>query len=152
MTTNINTRELVLDLLLEVNENGQYSHLALRTVLEKYQYLEKTERAFITRVTEGPLERMIELDYIINGASKVKVKRMKPLIRNLLRMSVYQIFYMDSIPDSAVCNEAVKLAVKRGFGGLRGFVNGLLRNIARNRDSIRYPEKDTDILQYYPPC
>ena len=148
MTTNINTRELVLDLLLEVNENGQYSHLALRTVLEKYQYLEKTERAFITRVTEGTLERMIELDYIINGASKVKVKRMKPLIRNLLRMSVYQIFYMDSIPDSAVCNEAVKLAKKRGFGGLSGFVNGVLRTIVREKENVKYPDIRKEPLKY----
>ena len=50
---------------------------------------------------------MIELDYIINQFSKVKVNKMKPVIRNILRMSVYQLKYMDSVPDSAVCNEAV---------------------------------------------
>ena len=66
--------------------------------------------------------------------SSVKVKDMKPFIRNLLRMSVYQLKYMDSVPDSAVCNEAVKLAQKKGFYTLKNFVNGVLRNIARKLD------------------
>ena len=64
------TRELVLGILLEVTRDGEYSHIALRNVLNKYQYLDKKERAFITRVTEGTLERMIEIDYIINQFSK----------------------------------------------------------------------------------
>ena len=64
------TRELVLGILLEVTRDGEYSHIALRNVLSKYQYLDKKERAFITRVTEGTIERMIELDYIINQFSK----------------------------------------------------------------------------------
>ena len=68
------TRELVLGILMEVTRDGEYSHIALRNVLSKYQYLDKKERAFITRVTEGTIERMIELDYIINQFSKVKVK------------------------------------------------------------------------------
>lgn len=73
---------------------------------------------------------------------------MKPLIRNICEMSVYQIIYMDNIPDSAVCNEAVKLAAKRGFTGLKGFVNGVLRNITRNKENITYPDRNKDIEQY----
>ena len=134
------TRELVLGILMEVTRDGEYSHIALRNVLSKYQYLDKKERAFITRVTEGTLERMIELDYIINQFSKVKVNKMKPVIRNILRMAVYQLKYMDSIPNSAVCNEAVKLATKKGFSSLKGFVNGVLRNIERNLGTITYPD------------
>lgn len=65
---------------------------------------------------------------------------MKPVIRRIVRMGVYQIIYMDNVPDSAACNEAVKLAVKRGFAGLKGFVNGVLRNISRNKDNIEYPD------------
>lgn len=59
---------------------------------------------------------------------------MKPVIRRIVRMGVYQIIYMDNVPDSAACNEAVKLAVKRGFAGLKGFVIGVLRNISRIKD------------------
>ena len=136
MTDSVNTRELILGILMEVTKEGSYSHLVIRSVLDKYQYLEKKERAFITRVSEGTIQYMVELDYIINQFSKVKVNKMKPVIRNILRMSVYQLKYMDSVPDSAVCNEAVKLAIHHHFQGLKGFVNGVLRTIARNKEDL----------------
>ena len=81
-------------------------------------------------MVEGTLERQIEIDYIINQFSKVKVNKQKPVIRTILRSSVYQLKYMDHVPDSAVCNEAVKLAGKKGFVNLKGFVNGVLRNLS----------------------
>ena len=119
----VNIRALVLELLLAILEQKEYSHLALKGALEKYQYLDRQDRAFLTRLTEGTIERLLELDYILNQFSKVPVKKMKPVVRNILRMSVYQLRYMDRIPDSAVCNEAVRLAEKKGFHGLKGFVN-----------------------------
>lgn len=147
MTDTVNTRELILGILMEVTKEGNYSHLVIRSVLEKYQYLEKKERAFITRVSEGTLQYMIELDYIINQFSKVKVNKMKPVIRNILRMSVYQLKYMDSVPASAACNEAVKLARKKGFSSLSGFVNGVLRNISRGLSDITYPDEKTQPVE-----
>lgn len=144
MTNGVSVRELVLDILIEVNEKDKYSHLMIREVLSKYQYLEKKERAFLTRLAEGTIEHGIELDYIIGSFASVKVNKMKPLIRNLLRMSVFQLKYMDSIPDSAVCNEAVKLAKKRGFAKLSGFVNGVLRNIARGLGELQYPDEQKE--------
>lgn len=144
MTDSVNTRELVLGILMEVTKEQNYSHLVIRSVLEKYQYLDKKERAFITRVSEGTIQRMIELDYIIDQFSKVKVNKMKPVIRNILRMSVYQLKYMDSVPASAACNEAVKLARKKGFGSLSGFVNGVLRNITRNLAAVTYPDEKVE--------
>lgn len=147
MTETVDCRELALGILMEVTRQEEYSHIAIRNVLEKYQYLGKSERAFLTRLTEGTLEWMIHLDYIINQFSNVKVNKMKPVIRNILRMSVYQLEFMNSVPASAVCNEAVKLAVKKGFRGLKGFVNGVLRNIARNISQIVYPD-GADTLTY----
>lgn len=138
--TKVNTRALALDFLLETAEKGGYSHVVMRGMLEKYQYLDKKERAFLTRLSEGTLERMLELDAIIDKFSKVPVKKMKPVIRNLLRLSVYQLKYMDQIPDSAVCNEAVKLAQKKGFSSLKGFVNGVLRNIARELPNVKFED------------
>ena len=137
----INTRALVLDMLMEITAGRGYSHIVIRSVLEKYNYLDVQEKAFIKRLTEGTLERMLQIDYCIDMVSKVPVKKMKPLIRNLLRMSVYQLLFMDMVPDSAVCNEAVKLAEKRKFGQLKGFVNGVLRSIARQKEDIRYPDE-----------
>ena len=147
MTKAINERELILGILLEITRDGEYVHIALRNTLSKYQYLEKRERAFITRVVEGTLEHMMEIDYIINQFSKVKVNKMKPVIRTILRSAVYQILYMDSVLNSAVCNEAVKLAAKKGFVNLKGFVNGVLRNIDRNVNDIQYPKTD-NMIEY----
>lgn len=144
MSASVNTREIILETLLLITRDGEYSHIAQKSVLDKYQYLEKKERAFITRVVEGTLERMIEIDYIINQFSKVKVNKMKPVIRTILRSAVYQMKYMDSVPDSAVCNESVKLAVKKGFTNLKGFVNGVLRNISRNLNEIEYPSREDE--------
>ncbi len=141
------TRELVLGVLLEVTRDGEYSHISLRNVLTKYQYLDKRDRAFITRVVEGTLEHMIEIDYIINQFSKVKISKMKPVIRCILRSAVYQLKYMDSVPNSAACNEAVKLAIKKGFSNLKGFVNGVLRSIERNLDAITYPD-EANVIEY----
>ena len=139
MGSSVNDRELVLETLLLITKEGEYSHIALKNVLDQYQYLDKKERAFITRVVNGTLERMIEIDYIINQFSKVKVNKMKPVIRTILRSSVYQLKYMDSVPDSAVCNEAVKLSVRKGFSNLKGFVNGVLRTISRNLSKVELP-------------
>lgn len=135
------TRERILEILMEVFENGEYSNVAIHNTLIKYQYMDKQNRAFMTRVCEGVIERCIELDYIINQFSKIKVKKMKPVIRNILRMGTYQIIYMNQVPDSAACNEAVKLAQKKGFSNLKGFVNGVLRNISRQKENLPLPQK-----------
>ena len=143
----INLREIILGALMDIVEEEQYSHIVLKDVLEKYQYLDKRDRAFITRVTEGTLENMLQMDYIIERFSKVKVENMKPVIRNILRMSVYQLKYMDSVPASAACNEAVKLAKKKGFGQLSGFVNGVLRGVSRGLDQLTYPKESVDAVK-----
>lgn len=140
MTNAGNSREIVLDILLEILEEGKLSHLVLKQALEKYQYLKKQDRAFITRLTEGTLERLIQIDDTINRFSRVKTDKMKPVIRTILRMSVYQILFMERVPDSAACNEAVKLSRSRKFHGLSGFVNGVLRNISREKESLEFPD------------
>jgi 16S rRNA (cytosine967-C5)-methyltransferase len=147
VSTPINERELALDGLLEITENKTFSNLAINQLLSKHQDLDKRSRAFVSRVIVGTLEHLIEIDYIINQFSTVKIKKMKPIIRNILRAGVYQLKYMDNIPQSAVCNEAVKLASKRGFKNLKGFVNGNLRNIARNIENITYPTERLAFLE-----
>lgn len=132
------TREVVLTTLLDIEKNHTFSNIALGTALRANQFMSKQDRAYITRMVEGVTEQRIKLDYIINQFSKTKVNKCKPLIRCVLRMGTYELFFMDSVPDSAACNLSVKLAVDHGFGSLRGFVNGVLRNIARNRDGIKY--------------
>ncbi len=143
----VNGREIVLDLLMEWEKEKSFSHKLIRDVLNKYDYLSGQEKAFIKRLSEGTIERQIELDYIIDKVSSVPVKKMKPLIRTLMRMSVYQIFYMDSVPHAAAVSEAVKLAGKRKFQNLKGFVNGVLRNVIKQKDSIVYPDEKKEPMK-----
>lgn len=148
MISGINTREMILEILLQIEEEGEHSHIAIRNALSKYQFLPKQDRAFITRVCEGTLEYRILIDYIIDSYSKVTVDKMKPAIREILRSAVYQLRYMDSVPDSAVCNEAVKLAQKKGFYNLKPFVNGVLRTVIREVDQLQYPAREENLVRH----
>ncbi len=143
-----NTREIVLDILLELERGGAYSHQLIRDVLDKYDYLPPSDKRFVKRLAEGCVERRIELDYILEQFSTVRVEKMKPLIRCLLRMGVYQIRYMDAVPARAACSEAVKLAGKRGFSGLKGFVNGCLRAVAAREGEELVPDRTAEPVRY----
>ena len=148
MTIESDVRGTALEILLEIIQGNEYSHIAVRNALDKMQYLPKQERAFINRLVEGTLEYMLRIDYVLDQYSSVKVKKMKPVIRNILRCGVYQILFMDSVPDSAACNEAVKLAQKKGFYSLKGFVNGVLRTVAREKEHIVYPVREKNLSEY----
>ncbi len=147
-----NARETAFQVIYKVLEEGEYSHVALRQALKEEQEAEKRDRAFVTRLVEGTLEHLLTMDYILNQVSKTPVKKMKPVVRTVLRMSVYQLLYMDSVPDSAVCNEAVKLVKAKGLQGLSGFTNGVLRNVARGREQWSseafYPDKQKNPAAY----
>ena len=143
-----NVRAIALDILLQVMEEGKYCDRTLHRTLNREDTLSKQQRAFLTRLVEGTVEQAIRLDYIINCFSKTKVVKMKPVIRNILRSGVDQLMFMDSVPDPAACNEAVKLAQKKGFYSLKGFVNGVMRNVARKKEEIIYPDKNRDPEEY----
>ena len=143
----INTRKMACNSLYEILEENKFSHLVIRETLDKNKELTRQDKSFYSRLVKGTIERRITIDYLIDSISKTKVRKMKPYIRTILRMSVYQIYYMDQIPDHAVCNEAVKLTVKKGYSGLKGFVNGVLRNLIRNKDKIVFPSDPNQYLQ-----
>lgn len=133
-------REISLDILFKVLEQDGFVHDVLCQALEKYQYLEKQDRAFITRLTEGTVERLLTVDAVLNACMKSGIRKQRPVIRTILRMSVYQLLWMDRVPDRAVCDEAVKLAKSRGLGGLGGLVNGVLRNVARRKEEFSFED------------
>lgn len=139
-----NIREIVLNILMEYDRDGTRKPSLLKGSLEKYDYFETRDKAFIKKVVSGCIERQIQIDYVLDSFSKTPVNKMQPFIRSLLRMSVYQILFMDQVPDSAACNEAVKLCTKHSFKGLSGFVNGVLRNISRSKDDLKYPDRGKD--------
>lgn len=139
------TRNLVLDILLLLERENLLLGEAQKRVFEQNPDLDRRDRAFIRRLSVGTIERMLELDYIINWFSKTKTEKMKPVIRAILRSGVYQLKYMDSVPASAACSEAVKLAVRRGFSGLKGFVNGVMRQTAAHLDEVEFPVPQEDL-------
>lgn len=129
-------RAVALAVLMDILEDGRFSHLVLRETLRKHPSMPERDRAFLTRLCEGTIELSIQLDYLLNSYSKIKVRKMKPLIRNILRMGAYQILYMDRVPDSAAVNESVKFCKKRGLSGLSAYVNAVLRSIEREKPQI----------------
>lgn len=123
-------RKIVLDALIDVNEDFAYSNLVLQKAFKKYD-LSHTEKAFITALFYGVIDRKITLDYVISKFVKNPVSKIKPITVNSLRMAVFQLMYMDSVPDSAAVYEAVKLvkASKENYNA--SFVNGVLRSFLR---------------------
>ena len=130
-------REEVLLALLSHEQNQTFSNVLIRRTLDRCEGMSTSERAFIKRLLEGVIERRMELDAGIEQLTGRSVNRLHPAIRQILRMGIYQIRYMDAVPDSAACNEAVRLAKKHAPARLSGFVNGVLRNAVRQEEKAR---------------
>ncbi len=139
-------REIALFVLMDILQESAYNNIILRKTLNEHSELNGVQKAFITELVNGTLRNLKNIDHIIDKFSKTPTAKMKPFIACNIRLGVYQMLYMDKIPVSAACNEAVKLARKRHFDNLSGFVNGVLRAVARNKDNIEYPKDTTEYL------
>ncbi|MDR3240449.1 MAG: 16S rRNA (cytosine(967)-C(5))-methyltransferase RsmB [Clostridiales bacterium] len=148
----MNERELAVDILMEMDKRDAYGHILLRERLNRAGGGAR-QKAFTVELVNGCVRRRILLDYIIDCFSKTPSSKMKPFILTLLRVSVYQLRFMDRVPAAAAVDEAVKLTKKRGFGALSGFVNAVLRSVVRQADQIQYPQDPTgrlSVLYSYP--
>ncbi|WP_050614728.1 16S rRNA (cytosine(967)-C(5))-methyltransferase RsmB [Bacillus testis] len=125
-----NVRELALDLILSVEKNQSYSNLLLNTVINK-NHLSPADSGLLTELTYGTIQYKLTLDYYLEPYIK-NSKKMDQWVRILLRLSLYQMHYLDKIPDHAVIFEAVEISKRRGHKGIASLVNGILRNIQRN--------------------
>lgn len=138
----INPREVAADALMEIMSAEAYNTMTLRRLLRQNGAMSRQDRAFVTEIVNGTLRNLIYIDYVLNLFSKTKTEKMKPWLLAVLRTAVYQMYFMD-VPDSAAANEAVKLAGVRGYGSLKGFVNGVLRTAARQKEAIPLPQIGT---------
>ena len=134
-------RSLALDVLTRC-ENGGYSNIALDTVIKRNN-LSSSDRALMTALIYGVIERKITLDYIIASLSSIPNSKIEKDTRNILRMGLYQLIYMKKIPAHAALNETVELANKRS----KGFVNAILRSYQREGDKIVFPDQ-SDKVKY----
>lgn len=135
----MNSREIVLKALYEIEENGGYFNSVLSSSLAKTSPL---DQGLVTELIYGVTKNRFALDHIIMQFSRIKLKKMTPWIKNILRMGIYQMYFMDKIPHSAACNECVKLSKKYAHTASSGFVNGVLRSVSRNINTISFPSKE----------
>jgi 16S rRNA (cytosine967-C5)-methyltransferase len=140
-------RETALKILFEINEKGAYSNISINKYLGQNN-LRDIDRGFVTELVYGTVKWKLALDWAIQQFSSIKFKKISPWILNILRIGIYQLLYMNRVPVQAACNESVKLAKRYGHYASVSFVNGVLRNIARNRDNIKYPDKDREYAKY----
>lgn len=143
----VNVREAALNSIIRCEKEGRYVNLELDSAIKKYG-LEGVDRSFYTALVYGVTEKRITLDYIISRYSKYALGELDVFVLNILRLGAYQILYLDRTPDSAAVNEAVEAAHRRCKPTAAGFVNAVLREISRNRDSLPLPDK-SDRLRYY---
>lgn len=142
----MNVRDLVYRSLIAIEKEGKYSNLELSAVIEK-KGLEGKDRSLFTALLYGVVERKITLDYFIEHYTKKTVQRLDLSVVTLLRMGIYQILYLEKIPDSAAVNETVKLG-QRYASRAKGFLNGVLRSICREKDSLPYPDREKDPIEW----
>lgn len=137
-------REAALKILIEVNENGAYSNIALNKHFSSDE-LREIDKSFVTELVYGTVKWKLTLDRVIAAYSNIKMGKLSPWILNILRMGAYQILYMTRVPNSAACNESVNLAGRYGHKASSGFVNAVLRNITRNGAEVAIPSREQDL-------
>lgn len=124
-----NVRAIAMDLLVTIEKNQSYSNLLLNNVIEKNQ-LSAIDVGLLTELTYGTLQRRMALDFFLKPFIKNK-KKLADWVHHLLRLTLYQMVYLDRIPDRAAIYEAVEIAKIRGHKGIASLVNGVLRSIQR---------------------
>lgn len=130
-------REVALELLVKTEQLGMYSNIALNSALKKYHFLSPVDRRFISALYYGVIERRITLDFIIKKYSS-HPKKLSTELQNILRLGLYQLLYMDTVPESAAVNESVKLAKGLKNTAATGYVNAILRSFLR--DGCKLPK------------
>lgn len=143
----ISARGLALRVLIDVEQDGAFANLAMHQVLEKHRPA-KLDRAFATELAYGALRSLNTLDWVLDQFVSQPLARQTVAIRNILRLGVYQLMFMDRVPPSAVCNEAAELARQYGHQGVVRFVNGVLRNVARRLGDIKYPPLEKNPVEH----
>jgi 16S rRNA (cytosine967-C5)-methyltransferase len=141
-------RNLALTVLNGLSHRPFLPGSYLDDVSRRYAHLDERDRAFINHLVQGVLRWRLRLDWIIEQASDFPIQRITPPILNILRLALYQIFFLDRVPESAAVNEAVNQSKAHAARHVVSFVNGILRSICREKDKINFPDRDSDPAHY----
>lgn len=144
------TRNLAVQLVYNVTENKAFANLALNKALRDSE-LSTADRGLLTELVNGTVRMLKHLDWVLNLFLRQELAKQNPWLRSILRVSAYQILFMNRIPQYALVNDAVEITRKRCNDGLARVVNAVLRNLIRQRDSIKYPPSDSQeyLAVYY---
>ncbi len=142
----IGAREAALLALYDIFYEGKYSNLAVKDRLSKCRGMEKNEKALFTNLVYGVVSKHYTIEYVIKKFSSVKPKKLAKYVRLILEIAIYQIMYMDKIPQSAAVNESVKLSKRYCKRGSDRFINGVLRGVCNDIDNLLYPEDEIENL------
>ena len=121
----MNPREIALKIINDINANSAYANISLDREIKKHELVSDQDRRFITELVYGTVKAGKTIDWILGKYLSRPLKKVSPIIQDILRMGIYQIFFMSKIPPSAACNQAVELAKKYGHSGTVKFVNGV---------------------------
>lgn len=143
----MNARQLALTIINEVDLKGAYANIALAHEINR-QSLSEQDRRLVTELVYGTVKAGATVDWLLAQYTDRPLAKIAPVIRNILRLGIYQLFFLTKIPVSAAVNEAVKLAKKYGHPGTVKFVNAVLRNAARNPEKTSFPAADDQPIKY----
>lgn len=143
-----NARKTAVKVLVKIQKEGTYSNLAVAEALKNSE-LNLQDKSLVTAIIYGVLDRKITLDYILSKFLKTPINKTEPFTLMVLRSALYQIKYMDKIPESAAVNEAVKIMKSSKFSRNSGFVNGVLRSVLRTEVEIPKGDNAEDLSVRY---
>lgn len=138
-------RRLALDILQDIHANEAFAGLAVRERLAASP-LKPVDKRLATSIVYGTLENQIRIDYVLDKLMDRPTH--EPVQRDILRLSAYQILFLDRVPDSAAVNEGVNIAKAMGMEGAAGFLNAVLRNLCRGKETIEWPKREEDLAHY----
>ncbi|HJX33926.1 MAG TPA: transcription antitermination factor NusB, partial [Desulfatiglandales bacterium] len=141
-------RDLALKILNSLANKTDSPDNYLDDIFQNHPYLDERDRAFIIQLVQGFFRWRLRLDWIIGQFTDFPLKKLETPILNILRLALYQIFFLDRVPESAAVNEAVKQVKSNNPRHIVSFVNGLLRNICRHKDIISFPDKAREPAGY----
>jgi len=139
-------RGIALQVVYQVTEKGAFTNLALERFLRKTD-LKTEDKHLVTELVNGTIRMLKHLDWVLALFLKQKIDKLNPWLKNILRISAYQILFMDKVPAHAVVNEAVDLTRAKTGASLSRVCNGVLRNLLREKEALKYPSTE-NILEY----
>ncbi len=137
-------RKIALEVLRRVEAEGAYANLCLNHALQRNQTIDRRDRALATELVYGTLRWRRKLDYALAAYSHRAPDRIEPTLLRILRLSAYQLLFLDRVPAWAVVDEGTELSVMLRGRRTAGFVNGVLRALARNFEHIEWPDPKVD--------